>query len=96
MSYGSPPPLVEEIQDLLKVFVNRRSSVLACHTSSRSSSTEGVAGSVEFSQGSSGVNDMDSSDMERPEGGTGDMAARSKSINASLSFSFQYFQAVTL
>lgn len=78
MSYGSPPPLVEEIQDLLKVFVNRRSSVLACHPSSRTSSTEGVAGSVEFSQGSSGINDMDGSDMERPEGGTGDMAALPK------------------
>lgn len=80
MSYGSPPPplLVEEIQDLLKVFVNRRSLVLACHASSRTSSTEGVAGSVEFSQGSSGINDMDGSDMERPEGGTGDMAALPK------------------
>lgn len=72
------PPLVEEIQDLLKVFVNRRSSMLSCHPSSRTSSTEGVAGSVEFSQGSSGINDMDGSDMERPEGGTGEMATLPK------------------
>lgn len=78
MSCGSPPLLVEEIQDLLKVFVNRRSSVLACHPSSRTSSTEGVAGSVEFSQGSSGINDMDGSDLERPDGGTADMAALPK------------------
>ncbi|TKS78636.1 Protein prune -like protein 2 BNIP2 motif-containing molecule at the C-terminal region 1 [Collichthys lucidus] len=65
--------LVEEIQGLLKDFVYRRSSVLACHASSRTSSTEGVAGSVEFSQGSSGINDMDGSDIERAEGGSGDV-----------------------
>ncbi|TNM89664.1 hypothetical protein fugu_003898 [Takifugu bimaculatus] len=75
LSFGSPPPLVEDIEELLKGFVNRRSSVLSCHPSSRTSSTEGVAGSVEFSQGSSGINDMDGSDMERLEGGTADMAA---------------------
>lgn len=46
--------------------------MLACHPSSRTSSTEGVAGSVEFSQGSSGINDMDGSDNERAEGGNGD------------------------
>ncbi|TMS03466.1 Protein prune-like protein 2 [Larimichthys crocea] len=63
----------EEIQGLLKDFVYRRSSVLACHPSSRTSSTEGVAGSVEFSQGSSGINDMDGSDIERAEGGSGDV-----------------------
>ncbi|KAF7200383.1 uncharacterized protein [Nothobranchius furzeri] len=65
---GTPPLLEEDIQELLKSFVDRRRSVLACHPSSRTSSTEGVAGSVEFSQGSSGINDMDGSDMERAEG----------------------------
>ncbi|XP_074525620.1 uncharacterized protein LOC141789944 isoform X2 [Halichoeres trimaculatus] len=74
-SSGTPPLLVEEIQDLLKDFVYRRSSVLACHPSSRTSSTEGVAGSVEFSQGSSGINDMDGSDIERAEEGSGDVVA---------------------
>ncbi|XP_018523923.1 protein prune homolog 2 isoform X4 [Lates calcarifer] len=74
-SSGTPPLLVEEIQGLLKDFVDRRSSVLACHPSSRTSSTEGVAGSVEFSQGSSGINDMDGSDIERAEGGSGDVVA---------------------
>ncbi|KAJ3603601.1 hypothetical protein NHX12_028346 [Muraenolepis orangiensis] len=49
----------------LKAFVERRSSVLACHPGSRTSSTEGVAGSVEFSQGSSGITDMYGSDTER-------------------------------
>lgn len=72
---GTPPLLVEEIHGLLKDFVDRRSSVLACHPSSRTSSTEGVAGSVEFSQGSSGINDMDGSDTERAEGGGGDVVA---------------------
>ncbi|KAE8292209.1 Protein prune-like protein 2 BNIP2 motif-containing molecule at the C-terminal region 1 [Larimichthys crocea] len=72
LSSGTPL-LVEEIQGLLKDFVYRRSSVLACHPSSRTSSTEGVAGSVEFSQGSSGINDMDGSDIERAEGGSGDV-----------------------
>ncbi|XP_061585224.1 protein prune homolog 2-like isoform X2 [Cololabis saira] len=71
-SSGTPPLLEEEIEGLLKDFVNRRSSVLACHPSSRTSSTEGVAGSVEFSQGSSGINDMDGSDTERAEGGNED------------------------
>lgn len=47
--------------------------MLACHPSSRTSSTEGVAGSVEFSQGSSGINDMDGSDIERVEGGSGNV-----------------------
>ncbi|KAI3372812.1 hypothetical protein L3Q82_023275, partial [Scortum barcoo] len=75
VSSGTPPPLVEEIRGLLKDFVDRRSSVLACHPSSRTSSTEGVAGSIEFSQGSSGINDMDGSDIERPEGGSGDVVA---------------------
>lgn len=72
LSSGTPPLLIEEIQDLLKDFIDRRSSVLACHPSSRTSSTEGVAGSVEFSQGSSGINDMDGSDIERAEGGSGE------------------------
>lgn len=72
LSSGTPLLLIEQIQDLLKDFVDRRSSVLACHPSSRTSSTEGVAGSVEFSQGSSGINDMDGSDIERAEGGSGD------------------------
>lgn len=72
-SSGTRPVLVEEVQGLLKDFVDRRSSVLACLPSSRTSSTEGVAGSVEFSQGSSGINDMDGSDIERTEGGSGDV-----------------------
>lgn len=74
LTFGTPPLLIEEMQDLLKDFVDRRGSVLACHPSSRTSSTEGVAGSVDFSQGSSGINDMDGSDIERAEGG-GDVAA---------------------
>ncbi|XP_026199670.1 uncharacterized protein LOC113151062 isoform X2 [Anabas testudineus] len=74
-SSGTPPLLEEEIQGLLKDFVDRRSTVLACHPSSRTSSTEGVAGSVEFSQGSSGINDMDGSDIERAEGGSGEAVA---------------------
>ncbi|XP_017269258.1 protein prune homolog 2 isoform X3 [Kryptolebias marmoratus] len=74
-SSGTPPLLEEDIRDLLKNFVDRRSSLLACHPSSRTSSTEGVAGSVEFSQGSSGINDMDGSDVERAEGGNGDVVA---------------------
>ncbi|XP_077942696.1 uncharacterized protein LOC120830992 isoform X5 [Gasterosteus aculeatus] len=74
LTFGTPPLLVEEIQGLLKTFVDRRSSVLARHPNSRTSSTEGVAGSVEFSQGSSGITDMDSSDVERAEGGGGDAA----------------------
>lgn len=74
-SSGCPPLLAEEIQGILKDFVDRRSSVLACHPSSRTSSTDGVAGSVEFSQGSSGINDMDGSDIERAEGGNGDTVA---------------------
>ncbi|XP_034728962.1 uncharacterized protein LOC117945526 isoform X3 [Etheostoma cragini] len=73
LTSGTSPLLVEEIQGLLKDLVDRRSSVLACHPSSRTSSTEGVAGSVEFSQGSSGINDMDGSDIERAEGGIGDV-----------------------
>lgn len=74
-SSGTPSMLEEEIQGLLKDFVDRRSTVLACHPSSRTSSTEGVAGSVEFSQGSSGINDMDGSDIERAEGGSGEAVA---------------------
>lgn len=74
LAFGTPL-LGEEIQDILKDFVDRRSSVLACHPNSRTSSTEGVAGSAEFSQGSSGINDMDGSDIERAEGGSGDVAA---------------------
>lgn len=74
-SSGTPPMLIKEIQDLLKDFVDRRTSVLACHPSSRTSSTEGVAGSIEFSQGSSGINDMDGSDNERVEGASGDAEA---------------------
>ncbi|KAM9743069.1 uncharacterized protein ACNS7B_010702 isoform 1-T1 [Menidia menidia] len=77
-SSGTPPLLEEEIRGLLKDFVDRRSSVLACHPSSRTSSTEGVAGSVEFSQGSSGINDMDGSDTERAEGGNGDMVSEAR------------------
>ncbi|XP_057687124.1 uncharacterized protein LOC130912954 isoform X2 [Corythoichthys intestinalis] len=67
--------LEEDVRGLLKEFVDRRSSVLACHPTSRTSSTEGVAGSVEFSQGSSGINDMDGSDTERADGGGGDSLA---------------------
>ncbi|KAF7652954.1 hypothetical protein LDENG_00089770 [Lucifuga dentata] len=66
--------LEKEIQGLLKEYVDQRSSVLACHPSSRTSSTEGVAGSVEFSQGSSGIN----SDIERAEGGNGDAGIESR------------------
>ncbi|XP_037337986.2 protein prune homolog 2-like isoform X3 [Pungitius pungitius] len=72
LTLSSPPLLTEEIQGFLKTFVDGRSSVLACHPSRRTSSTEGVAGSVEFSQGSSGITDMDTSDVERAEGGSGD------------------------
>lgn len=72
LTFDTPPLLIEEIHGLLKVFVDRQSSVLACRPSSRTSSTEGVAGSVEFSQGSSGINDMDGSDIERAEGGSGE------------------------
>lgn len=75
VSSGTSPLLEEEIRGLLKDFVDRQSSVLACHPSSRTSSTEGVAGSVEFSQGSSGINDMDGSDIERTDGGNGDGVA---------------------
>ncbi|XP_022049344.2 protein prune homolog 2-like isoform X3 [Acanthochromis polyacanthus] len=74
-SSGTPPLLEEEIRGILQDFIDRRSSVLACHPSSRTSSTEGVAGSVEFSQGSSGINDMDGSDIERTDGGNGDVVA---------------------
>nr|XP_020458113.1 uncharacterized protein LOC109961556 isoform X2 [Monopterus albus] len=79
-SSGAPLLLKEEIKGLLKDFVDCRSSVLACHPSSRTSSTEGVAGSVEFSQGSSGINDMDGSDIERAEGGSGDVVAIARVI----------------
>ncbi|MEQ2182850.1 hypothetical protein GOODEAATRI_026545, partial [Goodea atripinnis] len=75
---GTLPLLLEDIQGILKEFVNRRNSVLGCHPSSRTSSTEGVAGSVEFSQGSSGINDMDGSDTERAEGGNGDVEAEAR------------------
>ncbi|MEQ2288703.1 hypothetical protein AMECASPLE_025510, partial [Ameca splendens] len=77
---GTLPLLLEDIQGILKEFVNRRNSVLGCHPSSRTSSTEGVAGSVEFSQGSSGINDMDGSDTERAEGGNGDVEAEARVI----------------
>ncbi|XP_061623149.1 uncharacterized protein LOC133474957 isoform X3 [Phyllopteryx taeniolatus] len=72
--------LQEEVRRLLKEFVDRRSSVLACHPSSRTSSTEGVAGSVEFSQGSSGINDMDGSDTERASRGGGDVGATERVV----------------
>ncbi|XP_061758126.1 protein prune homolog 2-like isoform X2 [Nerophis ophidion] len=74
-STSSTSLLVEEVRCVLKELVDRRISVLACHPSSRTSSTEGVAGSVEFSQGSSGINDMDGSDTERGEGGSGAVVA---------------------
>ncbi|XP_008416749.1 uncharacterized protein LOC103470240 isoform X1 [Poecilia reticulata] len=83
MNTSSPsdtlPLLLEDIQSILKDFVSRRNSVLGCHPSSRTSSTEGVAGSVEFSQGSSGINDMDGSDTERADG-NGDVAAEARVI----------------
>ncbi|XP_061789295.1 uncharacterized protein [Nerophis lumbriciformis] len=72
--------LEEEVRCVLKELVDRRSSVLACHPSSRTSSTEGVAGSVEFSQGSSGINDMDGSDTERGEGGSGAVVAIERGV----------------
>lgn len=71
---GTPPVLEEEIQGLLKDFLDRRCSVLACHPSSRTSSTEGVAGSIDFSQGSSGITDMDGCDGERTDTGSADVA----------------------
>ncbi|KAM4578137.1 uncharacterized protein V3H82_007645 isoform 1-T1 [Fundulus diaphanus] len=77
---GTLPLILEDIQAVLKEFVNRRDSVLGCNPSSRTSSTEGVAGSVEFSQGSSGINDMDGSDTERADGGNGDVAAEARVI----------------
>ncbi|XP_054905051.1 uncharacterized protein LOC129372072 isoform X2 [Poeciliopsis prolifica] len=76
---GALPLLLEDIQSILKDLVNRRNSVLGCHPSSRTSSTEGVAGSVEFSQGSSGINDMDGSDTERADG-NGDVATEARVI----------------
>ncbi|XP_027889864.1 uncharacterized protein LOC114154722 isoform X2 [Xiphophorus couchianus] len=76
---GTLSLLLEDIQSILKDFVNRRNSVLGCHPSSRTSSTEGVAGSVEFSQGSSGINDMDGSDTERTDG-NGDVATGARVI----------------
>ncbi|XP_049619696.1 uncharacterized protein [Syngnathus scovelli] len=72
--------LEEEIRGLLKEFVDRRSSMLACRPSSMTSSTEGVAGSVEFSQGSSGINDMEGSDTERAEGAAGDVVAMERVV----------------
>nr|XP_057926425.1 protein prune homolog 2-like isoform X2 [Doryrhamphus excisus] len=69
--------LEEEVRCLLKEFMDRRCSVLACHPSSRTSSTEGVAGSVEFSQGSSGINDMDGSEGE---GGSGAVVAIERGV----------------
>ncbi|XP_051923919.1 uncharacterized protein LOC127602106 [Hippocampus zosterae] len=72
--------LEEEVRCLLKEFVDRRSSMLACRPSSMTSSTEGVAGSVEFSQGSSGINDMEGSDTERAEEGGGDAVAMDRVV----------------
>ncbi|XP_038162389.1 uncharacterized protein LOC119797393 isoform X1 [Cyprinodon tularosa] len=77
-SSSTLPLLLQDIRGILKDFVNQHSSVLGCHPSSRTSSTEGVAGSVEFSQGSSGINDMDGSDTERADGGNGDVAAEAR------------------
>ncbi|CDQ69209.1 unnamed protein product [Oncorhynchus mykiss] len=54
--------------ELLKEFMERRCCLLACAPTSRTSSTEGVAGSAPLSQGSSGFTDMYGSDVERPEG----------------------------
>ncbi|KAK7933825.1 hypothetical protein WMY93_004721 [Mugilogobius chulae] len=69
---GTPPILEQEVQAVLQDFVDARGSVLACHPSSRTSSTEGVAGSIDFSQSSSGITDMDGGDMERGETESGE------------------------
>ncbi|XP_055742284.1 uncharacterized protein LOC129826035 isoform X2 [Salvelinus fontinalis] len=64
----SPRGLGPLVMELLKEFMERRCHLLACAPTSRTSSTEGVAGSAPLSQGSSGFTDMYGSDVERPEG----------------------------
>ncbi|KAJ8005982.1 hypothetical protein DPEC_G00123540 [Dallia pectoralis] len=64
----TPKDLRPLVQQLLKEFTERRSHMSAFGPSSRTSSTEGVAGSAPLSQGSSGFTDMYGSDVERPEG----------------------------
>ncbi|XP_034152414.1 uncharacterized protein LOC105014463 [Esox lucius] len=64
----TPKDLRPLVMQLLKEFMDRRRRMLACGPSSRTSSTEGVAGSAPLSQGSSGFTDMYGSDVERPEG----------------------------
>ncbi|MFT7811877.1 protein prune homolog 2 isoform X4 [Arapaima gigas] len=54
----------EQIVRLVKEFLDRRERLFA--PNSRTSSTEGVAGSAPLSQGSSGITDMYSSDAEPP------------------------------
>ncbi|KAG7481136.1 hypothetical protein MATL_G00063610 [Megalops atlanticus] len=55
---------VEQIVALVKEFLDRRQCLFI--PNSRTSSTEGVAGSAPLSQGSSGITDMYSSDAEPP------------------------------
>ncbi|XP_064153121.1 protein prune homolog 2-like isoform X3 [Anguilla rostrata] len=58
------PVYAEQILALLKDFLDRRQQLFL--PNSRTSSTEGVAGSAPLSQGSSGITDMYSSDAEPP------------------------------
>ncbi|XP_045082727.1 uncharacterized protein LOC121550738 isoform X2 [Coregonus clupeaformis] len=64
----SPGGLGPLVMEFLKEFMERRCRLLTCAPTSRTSSTEGVAGSAPLSQGSSGFTDMYGSDVERLEG----------------------------
>lgn len=70
--------LQDELQGILKAFMVQQSSAIKCHPSSRTSSTEGVAGNVEFSQGSSGIIDMFGSDNDRADESSADAIAISR------------------
>ncbi|XP_041114315.1 protein prune homolog 2-like [Polyodon spathula] len=59
---GNPSVDVEQIISLIKEFIDRRQPSII--SNSRTSSTEAVAGSAPLSQGSSGITDMYSSDIE--------------------------------
>ncbi|XP_034778227.2 uncharacterized protein LOC117421070 isoform X4 [Acipenser ruthenus] len=59
---GNPSVDVEQIITLMKEFIDRRQPSIV--SNSRTSSTEAVAGSATLSQGSSGITDMYSSDVE--------------------------------
>uniref|UniRef100_A0A8C9RCE4 Protein prune homolog 2 n=2 Tax=Scleropages formosus TaxID=113540 RepID=A0A8C9RCE4_SCLFO len=62
--FRNTPVYTEQIIKLVKEFLDRRERLFA--PNSRTSSTEGVAGSAPLSQGSSGITDMYSSDAEPP------------------------------